>query len=369
VIHAPLVSLCLALAPAQAEPPPVRGLQRAWRGYVATYGGRDGRVVDPRGEVTTSEGQAYALLRAAWQGDRRTFGRVRAWTRAHLQGGDPGALLAWRYGRGADGALGVLDPQPAADADLLWAYALLLGAGRFGDAGLEAEARAVAAQVWERETLDLPGGPVLLPGPWAAGLDPVPQNPSYFLPFALRALAAADPAHDWTALLDRGYRDLEASLGPAGLPPDWSWLDRQTGRLAAPPPGEEAKTAYGFEALRVPWNLAADHRWHGEPRALAILGRMDGLGQRYARDGRLSARIGPSGEALEDYEYPGMYAALLPALALTDPAAAARLWSAELEDRWGCAGWRDPGDYYFANWLWFGVALWSGAIGPVERAA
>src|SRR5512135_1594325 len=42
----------------------------------------DGRVVElDEGGVTTSEGQAYAMLRAVWANDRETFEAVWGWTK------------------------------------------------------------------------------------------------------------------------------------------------------------------------------------------------------------------------------------------------------------------------------------------------
>ena len=365
---ASLIGLALALAPAQADAPPVRTLARAWRGYASAYVTAEGRVIDHREGITTSEGQAYALLRAAWMQDRRRFEAVRTWTTAHLQGGDPSALPAWKYGPSEGDGLRVLDPQPASDADLLYAYGLLLGARQWQQPALEAQAVALAGNIWDEETLLVPGGRVLLPGPWAAALDPIPVNPSYFVPFVFRALVAVDGAHDWLSLVDRGYADLGAAMGATGLPPDWSWIDPTTGDVLPAPVGEEGKAAYGFEALRVPWNLAADLRWAGEPRAAALLDRLDPLLDRLVRDGALPARIAPDGTALVDYSWPGMSAALLPALARRGDGGADVVWSG-LASRWSRRGWRQPDDYYLANWLWFAVALWCDGIGPLEAAA
>jgi endoglucanase len=364
----PLIGLALVLGPADAGAPPVRTLGRAWRGYAHAYLTPEGRVVDHRGGITTSEGQAYGLLRAAWMGDERRFESVRTWTTAHLQGGDPTALPAWKFGPTDTAELAVMDPQPASDADLLYAYALLIGARQWQRPALQAQAVALAGHIWDDETLEVPGGRLLLPGPWAANLDPIPVNPSYFVPFVFRALAETDPEHDWMALVDRGYADLGRAMGPAGLPPDWFWVDPSTGELRAAPAGDEDKAAFGFEALRVPWNLAADLRWAGEPRAAALLDRLDPLLDRLLRDGQLPARIGADGAALVDYSWPGMSAALLPALARRGDGGDEQVWS-RLAARWSRRGWRDDDDYYFANWLWFGVALWCDGIGAWEAAA
>src|SRR5207245_563587 len=56
-------------------------LRATWTGYKHDFIKSDGRVVDHRrNQVTTSEGQAYAMLRAAWLDDRTTFTGVWRWT-------------------------------------------------------------------------------------------------------------------------------------------------------------------------------------------------------------------------------------------------------------------------------------------------
>jgi endo-1,4-beta-D-glucanase Y len=73
-------------------------LVRAWQSYKDRFI-EDGRIVNPKDDrVTTSEGQAYALLQAVYMDDRATFDQVWSWTKTHLQVRDDG-LLAWRWGK------------------------------------------------------------------------------------------------------------------------------------------------------------------------------------------------------------------------------------------------------------------------------
>ena len=61
-----LGALTLWGAVAVAEPPPERLLRCSWADYRRHYIQADGRVIDPRGgHITTSEGQAYGMVRAA----------------------------------------------------------------------------------------------------------------------------------------------------------------------------------------------------------------------------------------------------------------------------------------------------------------
>lgn len=347
-----------------------RAVARAWRAYVRRFIQRDGRVVDWSDEgVTTSEGQAYALVRAVWADDRRTFDRVLRWTEDNLQGGDPTALPAWRWGE-REGAWGVLDANPAADADAWMAYALLLAAERWGAAAYRDQARGLLGAIWEAEVAQVGPWTLLLPGPWAMGQDPVRLNPSYFLPFAFRAFAAEDPAHDWMALVDGSYGLLGALMPIGRLPPDWLHLDPATGtRLADPADAPPDSPHHGWEAFRVAWSLAADARWHDEPRARALLATYSRLASRYEDDGMLGAVVDVQGAPRVPYSSPGFYGSLLAAWSETRPADAARLFERELAPLagpQGRGGWGGRDDYYGQNWTWLGVAFWVGIAQPPE---
>lgn len=337
-------------------------LDNTWRGYARRFIQRDGRVIDHRDQaVSTSEGQAYALIRAVWIDDPKTFGRVLRWTRDNLQSGDPGALPAWRWGAREDGSWGVLDAQPAADADQWMAYALLLAAERWSEPTYADQARALLAAIWSAEVLQHPtAGWVMLPGPWAADAETLRVNPSYFLPFAWRRFAAADPERPWGALLDNSYTILNALMDGGRLPPDWAEWDAEAGRW-------EAVGPFGYEAFRLAWTLAAEARWYGEARALVLLGEMQSLQQRWQADGKLPAELDV--ETLDGIgeEYPGLYGALLPAWGVTASHDAATLFQVELAPRKTTRGWADEDDYYGNNWTWMGVALWQGLALPELR--
>jgi endoglucanase len=356
-----------APAPPDAAPRPA-ALVRVWKGYVDAFVTADGRVMDPKRDgLTTSEGQTYCLVQAVWADDPETFDRVHAWTRTHLQGGDPSALPAWAWGRRPDGSLGPIDPQPASDADQLLAWALLLAARRWGRPALVDEARGVLGRIWAEEVRTLGPHLVLLPGPWAGTADPVLLNPSYFLPFALRDFAAADPSHDWDRLRRDGYTLLEGWMAGGALPPDWVSVDATTGARVDDPPSRPGDRAHGYEAIRLPWALAADAAWNAEPRADALLAPWAVLAARWTETGFLPARMAADGTGLEDYEEPAMMGALLPAWERVAPAAAAALYRTELRPRRQRPGWAGPDDYYAQNWIWFGLALWSGLARPLPQ--
>ena len=209
----------------------------------------DGRVVrHDQGGDTVSEGQAYAMLMAAAIGDRERFDRVWDWTAHHLR--RPDGLLAWHWEDGR-----VVDAEPAADADLDTARALLVAADRFDEPAYRDEALALADAILAHETVDSTAGPVLVAGLWARG-SPNVINPSYVAPRTYAALAEAGGDERWQGLRATGHDQVRA-LTDDGLPPDWAVLEDGGPRPTGPPRSDDAP-GYGFDAVRVPIRFAED---------------------------------------------------------------------------------------------------------------
>ena len=283
-----------------------RVLTASWQSYCRHFIKSDGQVIIPEeGGGTISEAQAYALLRAVWANDAPVFARVYAWTyknlsRVHTHGD---SLLAWRWGRLPGGSWGVLDANSATDGDLDYALALVL-AHRLGwraPPGLpdyREEARRVQADILDKEVVALPAGELLLtPGNWHELKPPYLVNPSYFSPAAYRLFASTSGATEpqggaegkgaapspplqpevevtnnrarWSRLHQSTYKllgQLSQGLGGqtgVGLFPDWCRVDA-AGRLA-PAPGKD--TRFGWEAVRLPYRVALDGLWFGDPQA------------------------------------------------------------------------------------------------------
>ncbi len=358
-----LMSLAWALPVGAVEAPSHDWLAASWAQYVRAFVQEDGRVVDrARDDLSTSEGEAYAMLRAVWVDDQPTVDRVRTWTLDNLQRSQLHALPAWKWGRRDDGTWGVLDAQAAADADLLMAWALLIAADRWQVPALQEQAVGLLHAIWEQEVALVAGRYVLLPGPWARGLDPLPVNPSYLVPSAFRAAAVADPAHPWGELVDSTYAVLDASFGEHGLVSDWLWLDAVTGRAVLPPKPRERDRDFGYEAHRVPWNLAADAAWTGDARAERLLDRLEVLAREFEQHGRLRAVVDVAGNPRVPWEPLALYGALAPVWAVRHPELLRRLLVHLNSGRADVARL----DYYAANWVWFGLALWSGLARPLE---
>lgn len=374
-----LVTLAgLSLVPASAlrlSPPPTAGaadvLDESWKTYVARFIEADGRVVDPKnGGSSTSEGQAYAMLRAVWMRDRAVFDRTYTWGLKNLNAGlRPDRLWAWKWRPAADRRASVPDTAFASDADQDVALALILAFRVWKDERYRSDAGAILADLWKLGTIEVQGRRFLLAGDKLCDQRTCRLNPSYGAPYAYRIFAAIDPEHEWRKVVDSSYVVLEASadLAATRLPPDWILLNKTTGRLTLP---GRKDSAFSYDALRVYWRVELDRALFGEPRAARYLNKtLPWLIARWGTAGALPAVVPSDGVDPADYEAPEMLAALMAALRPSRPDIAAafdrRLQSLYAKGLWADhAG--DRSSYYLQNWAWFGTALYRKKLDPFQ---
>src|SRR5690606_28500903 len=77
-------------------------MNASWDRYKSKFINPDGRVLDfSQNEITTSEGQSYAMLRAVWIDDKQTFDHVWQWTKDNLKREDNN-LFGWKWGERKD---------------------------------------------------------------------------------------------------------------------------------------------------------------------------------------------------------------------------------------------------------------------------
>lgn len=321
--------------------------QRSATQFLDTYVRPDGRVTRPdQGGDTVSEGQAYGLLLAEIAGKPEEFGRIWQWTRDHLQLSD--GLFAFHANRQGQ----VLSPNPASDADVLIAWALL----RYEATDAAArhwEGRRVAAAVLAHEVTVGPGRmPILAAGPWATGR-PASLNPSYWALPALTGLGQLTGDRQWRRLAE-GAVVLTGRLTRKGrdLPPDWAVLTAH-GRLApAPSPdGSEPQVEYGLAAERtIPW-----FTFSCDPRAHTLARRWWRLLRKPTRQRALQLR--PDGDTLSPDPAPLPLVAAASAAQAAGQVSASRrlLYRAALQQH------RHP-TYYGGAWAALGLALFSGAL-------
>lgn len=234
-----------ALSPLSTPPESARA---ATERFFSRHLEPNGRVVrTDQGGDTVSEGQAYAMLLAVAANDEARFRTVWRWTRIHLQ--RPDGLFAYRWAHGR-----VRNAQPATDADLDAARALVLAAERFGEPDYRTAGRRLGRAIVSHETKTVRGRLVLVAGPWARK-DPLVLNPSYFSPRAYAALGRVERADRWSELAASSHA-ITARLmrRPTALPPDWAAMPASGGPPRAA--GTPGPRQYGLDAARVVIRLA-----------------------------------------------------------------------------------------------------------------
>ena len=257
--------------PAWAQPSPGGCIAMGdWTGFAARHIQPDGRVIDfdtPL-QQSTSEGQSYALFFSVVHDDRRNFERVLAWTETNLSGGSLAQRLpAWLWGRKTEGGWGVIDTNPASDAELWIAYALLEAARLWNEPRYRTLGRALLALVVRDEVVTLAGlGRMLLPWSRDVASGPVWRlNASYMPLQLLRRFQQEEPTGPWREIADNTVRMI-AEVSPQGFTPDWcAWSTDRKAFVADPDKG----TVGSYDAIRV-------YLWAGmlnpqEPARAALL--------------------------------------------------------------------------------------------------
>lgn len=313
----------------------------AWRQFADAFVQDNGRVVDWTSDARSiSEGQAYALFFALVANERPRFERILRWTEDNLAQGDLHRHLpSWLWGADVQRSWRVLDPNPAADADLWLAYSLMEAGRLWRRADYVELGRAVLAQVAQSEVIRFAGRTLLLPGPIGFDTPQGPrQNPSYLPPFVLSYLAEVDRQGPWREILD-DFLSLLPELAPSGGVPDWFVLTADGPRKDTLSDGRGS-----YDAVRVYlWfaldgsNAPAHRRAHAALAPFAEFVR---------QAGRLPEHWYPDGRAPEGLAPAGMEAALLPfyaGLGASDLVAAAQK-RRDAETSGGLVG--NPARYY-----------------------
>lgn len=286
-----------------------------WQAFKQAMLSADGRVIDASTPQlhTVSEGQAYALFFALVADDREAFAKILRWTENNLAQGDLTAHLpAWQWGKNADGKWGVLDRNPASDADLWIAYAL-------GEAGRLWNIRhyrilslLIARRVLREETARIPDlGLSLLPGPvgFTLAKDQWRLNPSYVPLQQLRWLVQNDPDEPaWPDLL-KASRRLLVESAPLGFSPDWAIY--QTGRGFLPDVQTQASGSYN--SIRV--YLWAGMMSEQDPLRAGLLKVLQPMARYVATEGGPPESVNITTGKTGNHGPPGFSAAVLPFLA------------------------------------------------------
>ncbi|MDB5658034.1 MAG: hypothetical protein JWS10_649 [Cypionkella sp.] len=239
-------------------------LQTSWQAWKKLCLTPEGRVVDGfQNSDSHSEGQGYGITLAAVFDDMAAFDLIYGWTEDNLAV-RADALLAWRWH--PNQTKPVPDKNNASDGDLFYAWALSAVANRHNRAALGTRARMIATDLARLCIVPHPdGSDALLFLPAAEGFSTdlgFVINPSYYMPRAMRDLAAQTGVQALEQVAADGIA-LMSKMAETGLVPDWAAVNANG--WTAPPARFSANA--GYEAMRVPLFAA----WSGDATSPSAL--------------------------------------------------------------------------------------------------
>lgn len=341
----------------------VRG---AWERYKTNFISQDGQVLDLTQNITTSEGQSYAMLRAVWMDDLQTFDKVWNWTKNNLRRpSEP--LFSWKYGQLENDQYGIIDPNSASDASVDIALALIFAHHKFNSLEYLDEAKKILPALWDKEVGEYNNSYYLVAGEWARSKDYLVLNPSYFAPYAFRIFAEVDPDRPWQKLVDSTYtvlNDWSTQADTFQLPPDWMKLNRNNGELSTAT-DLNLSGDYSYDALRVPYRISLDAMWFEEERATNYLSKIGPkLEELFNQEQKLIDKYDVAGVPLTANEAPSMYATALSAWYFTNRPLADRIYEEKIKGLYSndTRAFRDDIAYYEQNILWFSTAQYEGYL-------
>lgn len=348
----------------------LRILRDTWSGYKHYFIDSNGRVMRIKDNDTVSEGQAYAMLRAAWMGEKDVFDRCYLWSEKNISRIKTKSdnLLAWHWKDGK-----VTDWMPASDADIDYAFSLILAHNKWpGNAPAGAEdylikAKAVLMDILELETYSAPGSRLYLL-PWPIGNKDskgrLPINPSYYAPAYFRVFYNYTGDKRWLDLIDTTYYmlfSISQRLGNergVGLVPDWCSVDSNDNFY----PLKGKSTGFGWEAVRVPLRVALDFVWFKEERAREFfdLGFTVFIQNQWRDNKAVFCEYEYDGKVIRRYQNPLFYASYYAALKVSvsrDAGRFLKLNRSYLSRKINGWVYLDEKDYYVNSLSWWAEGL------------
>lgn len=222
-----------------------------------------GYILDTGNDDVRSEGMSYGMMIAVQMDQKATFDRLWRWTvnqMRHSMGARVG-YFAWQLGK--DGQ--IRDPNPASDAEVYFATALLFAAARWpqGPIDYATEAQSILDVMLHKED----GGVVdsvmnmfnkdkkmVVFTPYASAA--TFTNPSYHLPafYEIWARKATRDSTFWSEAATASRAFFQTTVNAqTGLAPDYA-------EFSGAPSGS-GHQEFRFDAWRVISNIAVDYQW------------------------------------------------------------------------------------------------------------
>ncbi|HUV72117.1 MAG TPA: glycosyl hydrolase family 8 [Clostridia bacterium] len=345
---------------------PKVALNQSWEYFKKNFIINYGQVIDPvNTDITTSEGQAYTMLRAVWEDDQGTFNNLWQWTKDHLQHRNQDKLLSWSWVKeGNEYKLG--DFASAADADEDIALALLFAHKKWKEDSYLDEAKEIINDIWKQEVREINGRYYLISGTDKKEREGYLINPSYFSPATYKIFAEVDKTHPWKKLADNSYQFLNTLGQMSGnqtyLPKNWVIVDEGGTIKSASQYVQKEPDFYGYDAFRTMWRVALDALWFKDSRAKGYLKKIEPFFlEKWKGKGRFAAVYDLQGKEKTNYNSLSTDAGALSVISITNPELSQEIFQKFFANTFnykdGC--WDNPKDYYDQSWGWFGSALYS----------
>lgn len=331
-------------------------LKKSYEVYKKDYVTKEGRVVDPEiGNFTTSEGQSYMLIMSVAMHDRKTFDLIYNWTKNNLRRQD--GLFAWRWGKNHSGKYEIKDNNSAADADMDIAFCLILAYKKWHDKKYLEDAVHIIHAIWDKETRNIDGHRILMPGAAQNRSEIIEVNPSYFSPYEFRIFQKYDKQHDWNELIDSSYYYLDkvTSMTKTGLPPNWFLI--KNGQIIIE---DNKRGDFSYDAIRVFLRIYFDYMKTGEKRALPILAKTKFFIEKWKKTKIMYTNYKADGQLRDQNEFIGAIAILIPPIELFDKKVAAEIYEKKVMPYFTEKGYfSSKNNYYGRNLLWFGEYVYT----------
>jgi len=344
----------------------------AWNHYRDTFVQSYGQIIDPATGITTSEGQAYGMLRAALMNDEDAFKGIWLWTQHQLQHRLDDNLLSWQWKDGVQ-----LDSANASDADLDIALALLFASKVFENEEYYADAQKIIKDIWRQSVVSINGTYYLLPAEKTVSArgSGYLLNPSYFSPAHYRIFAEVDTERkdEWQKLADDTYKTLARlrtfTPDSVGLPPNWAIVHAKTGALesASPYITQGGADQFSYDAFRTFWRVALDVAWYDAEAGTEYLRTVGTFFEREWKKYRsFTDAYYLNGSRVRTNPSASVSAGILSAVSISaDSQTSSDVYTTlfadtiVLSEEEEYAYWKGATNYYDANWTWFGLALFN----------
>lgn len=338
-----------------------------WKYYVENNITHDGRVLDKSTNITTSEGQSYAMLRAVLIDDQYHFDKTWQFTKENLIRDDGLISWLWEYGetptkfvRGHTSVGEIRDPNNAVDADLDIALALLVASEQWDNEQYRTDSINIINAIKNNNIVYQNDKYYLAHAAGDINEYRILMNPSYFSPAHYRMFYQVTGDSFWEELANDTYIILDEIMDKeTGLVPDWIVYDIPKQKYAsATEQKEDLSTNFSYDAIRVNFRIGLDYYLYENEKAYDYLSKINSFYKQQLEDyNYIDSTYKIDGTKLSFIETPSSNALVIFNFYIIDKEESNNFISDVLGKTQTLDDWKSNNAYYDQNWLWFAHAL------------